>query len=110
MVQDVDPAHHLALSGVLTVRRAEELLGLLRTAVAEHERLRVDCGAAEEVDLTFLQLLIAARTSARARGRQVTLSAPPAGALAEALGRAGFVPVREAAPAGEEFWFEGAAA
>ncbi len=110
MIHDVDPTNRLALNGVLTMRRADELLGLLRAAVAQHDWLQLDCAAAEEVDLTFLQLLIAARASAAATGRRVTLSAPPAGVLAEALARAGFVPVSDAAPTGPGFWFESAAA
>jgi anti-anti-sigma regulatory factor len=51
----------------------------------------IDCAGADEVDVSFIQLLIAARRAAQRNGKQLRLAAPPEGALQAALTRAGFI-------------------
>jgi ABC-type transporter Mla MlaB component len=111
MTQDIAAASRLVLDGVLTIRTAGALCGTLREAVAKHSSVSIDCAAAVEADLSFIQLLIAARASARRSDKTVTLMTFPDGPLLDALTRAGFRVTHEhqsgQAPA---FWFEGAAA
>ena len=93
------------------MRTAEALCTTLREALAEQPVISIDCSAVTEVDLSFIQLLLAARVSARQADKTLTLVAHPDGPLLDALTRGGFRVTREddAGPA-PAFWFEGAAA
>ncbi len=85
------PADHepmrLSLIGPLTVRTIDEVAARLTEALARHETVLVDCAGAEAVDVSFIQLLLAARRSAGAR---LGLAMPLPGPLLEALERGGF--------------------
>ena len=71
----------------------------------------LDCAAATEVDLTFVQLLIAARISAQGLGKEIALAASPDGALLDTLSRGGFrVACEKGAEGTSTFWFEGGSA
>lgn len=109
MTQAAASAGRLVLEGALTTRTAEALCTTLRENIAHNPAVLIDCLAATEVDLSFIQLLVASRVSAAQSGKTVVLSASPDGALLTALTRAGFSVTQEAqsdtAPA---FWFEGA--
>jgi len=99
-------AYFLKLSKDLTIQNADEIRVKLSSAVAEHPIVRVDCSDATEVDLSFVQLLIAARRSATALGREFGLAAPAAGVLLDALKRGGVVadgPGSASFPA-DDFW------
>jgi anti-anti-sigma regulatory factor len=69
-----------------TVTSATELKELLLQALASGTRIDVDLSAVEEIDVTALQLLWAARNQARssARGFTLLLSETAAGVAAEA--------------------------
>lgn len=94
------------LSGNLTIRTAEEIRHRLLDAVINNDSLLlIDCSAATEVDLTFIQILKSARLSALARGQDVRLAFPASGPLLETLQRGGFV--SEDSPsylADDNFW------
>jgi ABC-type transporter Mla MlaB component len=99
-------AHFLKLSNELTIQNAEEIRLKLSTAVADNAIVRVDCSEATEVDLSFIQLLIAARKTASAAGREFGLAAPADGPLLDALKRGGVVadgPGSASFPA-DDFW------
>jgi len=68
-----------------TVR--DRLLAALKST--EAGRVVINCDAVTEVDLTFLQILLAARASGQDTGRPVVLAAPASGVLADALVSAG---------------------
>lgn len=91
------------LSGAQTIREAEGTLLALRDALAAEQSVTLDCEAVEEADLAFLQLILAARKSARQAGKSLALTAPAAGALLAALDSAGIRPEGD-----YHFWFEGA--
>ena len=111
MTQEVTTVGRLVLDGALTMRSIEALCATLRERVAQGADVAIDCTAAAEVDLSFIQLLVAARASALQADKTVTLSARPDGALLNALTRAGFrVTHEEQTGEVEAFWFEGAAA
>jgi anti-anti-sigma regulatory factor len=90
------------LDGALNIRDVETLRRRLLDAVAENASPRVDCTGADTVDLSFIQLLLAARHSAHRLGKQLSLAAPAGGALRAALEQGGFVPPGEAC--GDPFW------
>ena len=92
------------LSGTQTIREAEGTLQALRDALADNPSVALDCEAVEEADLSFLQLVISARKSARNTGKTLTLTAPAAGPLLAALDSAGIRPEGDF-----RFWFEGEA-
>jgi anti-anti-sigma regulatory factor len=92
------------LSGTQTIREAEGTLQALRDALAAESTVTLDCEAVEEADLSFLQLIIAARKSARNSGKILELASPATGPLLAALDSAGIRPEGDF-----RFWFEGAA-
>jgi ABC-type transporter Mla MlaB component len=110
MTQETMETGRFALSGVLTMRAVEEIHTKLREALAAHQVVELDCTEASEVDLGFVQLLVAARSSARHAGKSITLAARPEGALLDALTRGGFrITAEERLEGPQGFWFEGAA-
>jgi anti-anti-sigma regulatory factor len=109
MPQDTATNVQLVLDDALTMRTVETLRGTLLAAIAPpsdpaHAGIAIDCAAATEVDLTFIQLLIAARISARTAGLSINLVSCPDGVLLDTLTRGGFRVVPEH---GAGFWFTG---
>lgn len=90
------------LSGAQTIREAEGALQTLRDALAAEQSIALDCDGVEEADLAFLQLVLAARKSARHAGKTLGMTAPAAGPLLAALDSAGIRPEGD-----YRFWFEG---
>jgi len=91
----------LQLRGVQTLRTADATHAALMDAASHHKVLEIDCDGADEVDLSFIQLLLAARASARLADRTIRLIHAPRGALRDALERGGFLDGPEA---DREFW------
>ncbi|MDO8608639.1 MAG: STAS domain-containing protein [Phaeospirillum sp.] len=79
------PTVVIDFSGAATIRHADEIAGRLKQALSSSDRIEVDCTAVTEVDIAFIQLILAARKTAEAAGKTLTLSAPAVGALLEAL-------------------------
>jgi len=98
-----EPAR-VQLDGALTVRTIASVRAKLLAALVDHPAVLVDCGAVESVDLTLIQLLLAARLSARKGGKPFSLAAPANGALRAALEQGGFLP-----PTGADPFWSGAA-
>jgi ABC-type transporter Mla MlaB component len=109
MTEDQPADGHLIFEGALTMRSVTSNLSRLKQAVAQHDITVVDCHGADEIDLTFVQLLVAARKTAERSTKKITLSGPPNGTLFETLTRAGFVihpdSPHAGAPKPETFWF-----
>lgn len=63
-----DRTETVICAGELTIGRATELHDLLLGGLSSGCDIEVDCSGAEAVDLTFVQLLLAARSSAARRG------------------------------------------
>jgi ABC-type transporter Mla MlaB component len=114
MTPDAATAGCLAFEGALTMRTIEALHATLRDAIKQYASVAIDCTAATEVDLSFVQLLVAARVSAGHSDKSVVLAACPDGALLDTLTRVGFRIVAEDQPGqapvtdSQTFWFEGA--
>jgi phospholipid transport system transporter-binding protein len=90
------------LPATQTIREAEATVQILRDALDSSDDILLDCEEIEETDLTFLQLVIAARKSATARGKSFGLTTTARGTLLAALDCAGIRPEGDQA-----FWFEG---
>jgi anti-anti-sigma regulatory factor len=86
-----DKVGTLALQGSLTVNRIDQIHAEVLAGLSTHQQVVLDCDSAEDVDITFLQLLISTNHAAEALGKAVRLRSPPQGALAKALTRCGFV-------------------
>src|ERR1700722_5316689 len=108
MPQETAANVQLVLDGPLTRRTVETVRATLRVAIEplsgatptgiDPTGIDIDCSAATEIDLTFIQLLIAARLSTCAAGRRLSLAPRPNGLLLDTLTRGGFRLVPE--PAG----------
>jgi ABC-type transporter Mla MlaB component len=85
-------AARVILDGPLTVRWIDTVQAKLVAALLRHTIVTVDCTGATEVDLSLIQLLIAARTSARHAGKTLRMAAPAEGVLHAALIIGGFLP------------------
>lgn len=98
----------LKFDSVQTLGQAGEARRKLLDALATASQVTVDCDEISEVDLGFIQVLLAARHSAKARGIPFTLARPATGPLRDALRRAGLVGrVADGEIATEEsFWTE----
>jgi len=98
----------LKFASVQTLNQADEARRKLLNALAAASGVTVDCDDIREVDLGFLQVLLAARRSAKARGIPFALARPAAGPLLAALQRGGLVGRATGGdPAVEEcFWTE----
>jgi ABC-type transporter Mla MlaB component len=115
MPQNIAASVPLVLDGALTMRTVETVRAILRAALEPPSAneagiapavIAIDCSAATEIDLTFIQLLIAARVSASTAGRSLSLAPCPDGVLLDTLTRGGF----RIEPATGGFWFTGEAA
>ncbi|HYD68925.1 STAS domain-containing protein [Azospirillum sp.] len=93
-------------SGALTIRNAESIHEKFLELLSRTGDLVVDASDAEEVDVSFVQLLLAARRSAREQGRALSLAAPAAGPLREVLVRGGFA-ASDPAFWGQALWGKG---
>ncbi len=85
-MQEDQSAHLLSFGAMLRLAEA----GMIRTALltslnGTSSTIAVDCADAAEVDVSFIQLLLAARRTAQARGKCLALSAPASGALLRVL-------------------------
>ena len=108
MTENLASSRRVALEGALTVRSAEAVRATLLSALEQDGPVAIDCAEASEVDLSFVQLLVAARASGVHRGRTIALAAPLNAVLLDALTRAGFRAVAEPAIGDTEtFWIDG---
>jgi anti-anti-sigma regulatory factor len=100
-----DSPHTLEISGDAGLRNVQDIAGLLRQALADHSNITVVTDGLTSIDVTILQLLVAARKSALAAGKILTLRAPPDGVLHRLLVQTGFVGTdgKSLTPEGE-FW------
>lgn len=96
----------LCYDGPLTLARADAIGSELVAAIADGVDIEVDCAGAERVDVSFIQLIVAARQAAQANGTSLTLRHPAAGELLNALRRGGFVPEDGQGSDESRFWMK----
>ena len=103
----------VVLTGSITIDGIAAARSELLAALQARPQLLLDLSGLTDVDVTFLQLIEAARISARRRGKPVRIVGPAAGAVLTALRRAGLVESFDQAAfwfPGPSFWFQGAEA
>jgi hypothetical protein len=95
----------ITLEPSATLRGIETLREQLLESFAEHSSIEIDASALAEIDLSFLQLVEAARIHAANEDKTVRLTRSANPALKALLDRAGFL----TAPTADdlEFWFHG---
>ena len=105
MSPDPTAAGHVPLEGALTVRNVAEIHSRLRESLRQYSTVTIDCNAATDVDLSFLQLVLSARKSATVSGKSVSLVSPATDMLSETLRRAGLLGVASASARDDQlFW------
>lgn len=86
----------------VTVRSVAEFGRHLTSTLVEHDEIVLDMDAVDEIDLSFVQLVQAARGDA---GKTVRLARPANEAVTALLRRAGFL--TDPSDADVDFWFHG---
>jgi anti-anti-sigma factor len=95
----------IRLDGALTVRSVETVHADLAAALEQHAMVIVDCSAATEIDLSAIQLLLAARRTAQRADKTLMLAGTDNAVLRTALLRGGFMPTEpDAVGPDTEFW------
>jgi anti-anti-sigma regulatory factor len=85
-------AIRLTLRGPLTTPTSAETCRAIRNALDSGEHLVLDCFEATEIDVSFLQIFLAAQRFAERTNKTIALASSVQGALAEALRSCGFAP------------------
>jgi anti-anti-sigma regulatory factor len=83
--------HSVRLSGTGIIRNIAQYHDVLREGLSAGTDMVLDLGDMEEVDLAFIQLIVAAQRSAEARGLSLTLSHPAPEPILQTLERGGFI-------------------
>jgi ABC-type transporter Mla MlaB component len=86
-----DGTGRLVLDGELTIRTIAAIHGRLRTLLDESQRVELELQTTGPIDVSFIQLALAARRSAEAAGKQVVWTKSAPGVLRDVLVRGGFV-------------------
>ena len=103
MSEQTGTTGELRLAGPFTIRNVAELHKTLQSALASGGDLSIDLPGDAEADISFVQLLISARVSARAAGNDIRLKNAASGPLLDVLERGGFLAADDTG-----FWSEGA--
>jgi len=106
VVLETPAGSRLVLTGQITLQSAEAIHAKLLEVVSQPV-VEIDLGGATEVDLSLVQLILAARLSAERLDGKFTLSQPASGPLLETLRSGGFSGADgdEAGP-DQAFWFQ----
>lgn len=96
------PITTIELAGELTIRGIAEVHSRLSKALAGEACLTAKIDPQASVDLTFVQLMEAARRAAVEVGGELSLADPACGGLLETLQRGGFL----ADPERRQFWLK----
>jgi hypothetical protein len=93
---------HILLNEVENIRNIAELGESIFKNFIDNEEIAIDASKCKEADLSFIQLIEAARIHAENNGKKIRLTEPVNGAIADALRRAGFLDVL--CPEDANFW------
>lgn len=97
----------LVFAGAQTLRNVSESADLLKEFILGGGPRFIDCSEIEDVDVSFIQLLLAARRSVAGQGRVLRLTSPAKGALLACLRNAGLLSEQPVGEASREFWLSG---
>jgi hypothetical protein len=79
------PEVTVTFSGAATIRQVDEIADRLGQALARSGPILLDCSGLEEVDFSFIQLVVAAQKQAARQGTSLAMASPARGALLDAL-------------------------
>lgn len=97
----------ITLSGLLTIRKIAEAREALLEAFERNDHLSVDIGLDSDVDISGIQLLLAARIYAASTSKRLSLSTPTTGRMLDVMQNAGFL--EQMTDEDRQFWLhEGA--
>lgn len=108
MDNPVNGAAALEFSGSVTIRQAAEAHGRLMDALKGEGPLALDISGVTSTDLSFVQLIEAARLAFAEAGRTLSLTTAAEGALRDVLERGGLL--AGADDARRQFWIQNGAA
>lgn len=91
------------LPSVLSIRDITDVAQQISNSLGSHERVVLDVPPKASIDLSFLQLMDAARKQAEVSGKTFTLARPIDDSVKTVLERAGFLPFDRAEDT--RFWF-----
>jgi anti-anti-sigma regulatory factor len=95
----------LTFSGPATIASCHDIHARLLAALEADGDVAVECSGISEMDISFVQMLLAARRSAEARRKRLTLASPAQGVLLETLSRAGLIgPPSNGSGLDDGFW------
>ena len=104
MSRKVSTEGRLILVGEITLQSVESIHSRLLEMAGEPV-VEIDCDGVTEADLSLVQLILAARSSAERSARTITLAHPAAGALLATLQRGGFLNADTDQPSADRaFW------
>lgn len=95
--------YRLRLNGTMTIQTIDLILSQLRQALDKNAAVDVDCTEATEVDVSLIQLLLAARLSARRADKGLRVFTGD-GVLLAALEAGGFLATADDGSQNEAFW------
>ena len=79
------PEVTVTFSGAATIRQVDEIADQLGQALGRSVSILLDCSGLDEVDFSFIQLVIAAEKQAARQGTSLALASPARGAPLTAL-------------------------
>lgn len=83
--------HRLQFSGTITIRDIDVVREQILAGLGQNDRLEIDCTDVSEVDVSLIQLLLAAEISAAKAGKSLEIRRPYPEAIQQALTRGGFL-------------------
>jgi len=95
MDQQNDTCVRLVFDGPRTIATSDETLQSLRETARQGVSVEIDCTALTAVDLSFIQMLLAARRAILATESNLTIQAQASGPLEKALKAGGFFGMRD---------------
>lgn len=95
----------LKLDGPCTIRNATDIHKDLLDFIGNNERISLEIAENADVDVSFVQLIEAARNYAAGRGKSLALSHPASDRLLDVLERAGLLDDPKSATS--SFWLNG---
>jgi ABC-type transporter Mla MlaB component len=97
------------VEGALTIRTADAALQRLRDLLEQHSAIEIDTSRVGELDVSGIQLILAACASAGNAGKTITIAQPLSEAVHAVLVQGGFLDAGDAGGATQSFWLGGKA-
>lgn len=93
----------VVFQGSMTIQEIDAARLKMVEAISCHSVIDVDCSGVAQADITFVQMLLAARLGTADLGKVIRLTAPAAGPLRETLERSGLLSAHGDTPSAQ-FW------